>query len=195
MKGDRMSVRRHLRTNLVGYIALFVALVGVPTAWAVAKNSVGSKQLKPGAVKTSDIANNAVKSPKVADGSLLAQDFASGQLPAGPPGAPGQPFRAMALVDGDPTSPSFLPDIPEVGFTSVSHNSTGVFCLVTDTGIDPTTDPPFLTVEYNFSAGENFTVMWDQGTGNCTDGEYEIHTYAADTAAPVDDVAFVVMVP
>jgi hypothetical protein len=44
-------------------------------------NSVGTKQLK----------NNAVTSPKVADGSLLGEDFAAGQLPAGAPGAAGAP--------------------------------------------------------------------------------------------------------
>ena len=44
-------IRTHLRSNLVGYVALFVALSG--TAYAagkLSKNSVGTKQLRNGAV-------------------------------------------------------------------------------------------------------------------------------------------------
>lgn len=64
----------------VAFLALLVALGG--TSYAVAQlpaNSVGSKQLK----------KNAVTAAKVKDRSLLAQDFKSGQLPAGPRGAQG----------------------------------------------------------------------------------------------------------
>lgn len=79
------KIRSHIRSNVVGYVALAVALVGVPTTWAVTKNSVGSAQIKPGAVRTSDIAGGAVTSSKVADGSLRAQDLAvSTQGPPGP---------------------------------------------------------------------------------------------------------------
>jgi hypothetical protein len=198
------GLRGHVRNNFIGYIALFVALAGVPTAWAVATNSVGSKQLKPKAVKTSDIADSAVTSPKVADGSLLAHDFASGQLPAGAqgpqgaqgvPGTPGTPFRAMALVAGDATTPAFLTEVPEVGFESVTRDEAGVFCITPSAGIDPASDPPFITVEYNYSSGENFTVMWDVASSNCGSGKYEIKTYKADTNAAIDNVAFAIMVP
>jgi hypothetical protein len=54
-------ITSHIRSNVVGYAALFVALSG--TAYAVGqlpKNSVGTKQIK----------NNAVNGAKVADGSL-----------------------------------------------------------------------------------------------------------------------------
>ena len=64
----------------VAFLALLVALGG--TSYAVAQlpaNSVGSKQLK----------KNAVTAAKVKDRSLLAKDFKSGQLPAGPRGAQG----------------------------------------------------------------------------------------------------------
>ncbi len=83
------------------------------------KNSVGPRQLKPKAVKTGYLDRNAVKTGKLApeaaragkiaknaittdrlrnsavtgqkvlDGSLLANDFAPGQIPAGPQGPPG----------------------------------------------------------------------------------------------------------
>jgi hypothetical protein len=69
------KLRSHLRANVVGYIALMIAVAGVPTAWALARNSVGSPQLKRGAVKTSDIANGAVNSSKVQNRSLQAHDL------------------------------------------------------------------------------------------------------------------------
>jgi len=66
--------------NVVAFIALFVALGGV--SWAAVTlpaGSVGTRQLKPGAVN----------SGKVRDGSLLARDFKIGQLPRGATGDTG----------------------------------------------------------------------------------------------------------
>ncbi len=81
---------RHVRQQLVGYVALFVALGGVSyAAVTLPRNSVGSAQIKPGAVKSSDLGTNAVTSAKVQDFSLLKQDFAAGQLSAGAPGPAG----------------------------------------------------------------------------------------------------------
>jgi hypothetical protein len=50
-----------------------------------------SKHIKNGQVKTADLGANAVNSSKVGNGSLLAQDFAAGQIPAGPQGPQGKP--------------------------------------------------------------------------------------------------------
>ena len=72
--------------NVVSLIALFVALGGTSYATVkLGKNSVGAKQIKAGAVHSSEVKN----------GSLLLKDFASGQLhdgaqgPQGPPGVVG----------------------------------------------------------------------------------------------------------
>lgn len=72
--------------NVVSSIALFVALGG--TSWAVARDSIGTRQLK----------NGAVTSAKVRDHSLTSSDLtanAAGRRgprgPAGPAGAPGAP--------------------------------------------------------------------------------------------------------
>jgi hypothetical protein len=65
---------------VVACIALAVSLSG--TGYAAIKlerNSVGTRELK----------NNAVNSVKVRNGSLLRQDFRSGQIPAGPAGPAG----------------------------------------------------------------------------------------------------------
>jgi hypothetical protein len=62
-------VRNHLRTNLVGYIALFFAL-GLGTAWALDINSVKSRHIKDDQVKTAD----------VRDGSLVGGGLGSADL-------------------------------------------------------------------------------------------------------------------
>ena len=75
------TVRSRLTyANITATLALFLALGG--GAYAAAKlpaNSVGTEQIRDGAVISS----------KVLDGSLLNRDFKAGQLPAGPQGPPG----------------------------------------------------------------------------------------------------------
>lgn len=74
------KVQTHFRHNLVGYLALFVALAGTSyAAITLPANSVGSRQIKPNAVRSSD----------VRDAGLLRKDFKPGQLPAGEKGDPG----------------------------------------------------------------------------------------------------------
>jgi hypothetical protein len=78
----------HFRSNVVGYLALFVALSGTAySASELGRNAVRSRHIKNGAVKNQDLADNAVTSPKVENGSLLAADFAPGQLAAGQSGS------------------------------------------------------------------------------------------------------------
>jgi hypothetical protein len=70
-------VTRHLRRNVVAYLALLFALSGTSYAAAtklLPANSVGTKQ--------------------VINGSLLKKDFKPGQLPRGARGAQGSPGRA-----------------------------------------------------------------------------------------------------
>jgi len=76
---------------VVACLALLVALggTGMAAATQVARNSVGTPQLKDGAVSNPKIKNNAINSAKVAARSLLRSDFAPGQLPAGPIGPQG----------------------------------------------------------------------------------------------------------
>jgi hypothetical protein len=76
---------------MIACIALFVALAGSSTAVvnALQRNSVGTLQIRNGAVKTPDLANGAVTSLKVRNGSLQAVDFAAGQLPKGEKGEKG----------------------------------------------------------------------------------------------------------
>jgi hypothetical protein len=66
----------------IAILALIVSTAG--GAYAVGKNSIGSKQLKKNAVTSSKIKNGAVQSADVKDGSLSARDLAPGTIPPQP---------------------------------------------------------------------------------------------------------------
>ena len=75
-KQSQPRVGRPSPAMVVALIALVCALTG--TAWAasgLAKNSVGTRQLKTKAVTTGKIASNAVNSTKVANNSLSGADI------------------------------------------------------------------------------------------------------------------------
>jgi hypothetical protein len=72
-------------------VAVFVALGGSSyAAVKLAANSVKSTTIKDGEGQTRDLARNAVTTDRVKDASLLAADFAPGQLPKGEQGAKGE---------------------------------------------------------------------------------------------------------
>jgi hypothetical protein len=98
----------YVRRNDLALLALVVAVIGIPTAWALGRNTVGPRQLKAGAVRTKKIADDAVTSPKVADHSLLGKDFAAGELPAGERGPQGEPGPPGQTGQPGPTASSFM---------------------------------------------------------------------------------------
>jgi hypothetical protein len=83
------SASRHLRRNLIAYLALLFALSGTSYAAATAllpANSVGTRQ--------------------VINGSLLKKDFKSGQLPRGARGPMGPAGAAGATGRAGPAGPA-----------------------------------------------------------------------------------------
>jgi hypothetical protein len=120
---------RHLRSNTVGYLALFVALGGTSYAASqLPKNSVGSRQIKA----------NAVTSPKVKNGSLSSKDFSKSAKAAltGATGAKGDPGPSTGTAGGDlsgsfpnpsikdgAVTPSKLAGAPRVSLRSTSSQS------------------------------------------------------------------------
>jgi hypothetical protein len=68
----KMPRLRPSYANVTSTLALVVALGGTG---AYAANTIGSGDIKPGAVKASDLGKNAVSSPKVKDGSLQLNDL------------------------------------------------------------------------------------------------------------------------
>lgn len=68
--------------NVASTLALVLVLGGGGAAVAagIAKNSVGSPQIKAGAVKSSDLGGNAIDSSKVKDGTLSGADLKNGSV-------------------------------------------------------------------------------------------------------------------
>lgn len=76
--------------NVTAVSAFVIALGGTShVAISLPKNSVGSPQIKFGAVGQSDLHAHAVTTGKVENHSLLARDFAEGEIPTGPVGPSG----------------------------------------------------------------------------------------------------------
>jgi hypothetical protein len=138
----------------VALVALFVALGGGSYAAVVlAKNSVRSKHIASGEVKRSDIAQNAVNSAGVADGSLLADDFKAGQLPAGakgdqgPAGPPGP--RGPAGERGPTGSPGGATIVARArGTTPLTPATPGAFVEFPLTGSSWAQEADELDVAY-----------------------------------------------
>jgi hypothetical protein len=82
-----MKALTHLRRNAVAYVAL-VAALGTGSAFA-AGELVGSKQIAKSAIRAKHIKDGQVNSADVKDASLLAGDFAPGELPRGQQGPAG----------------------------------------------------------------------------------------------------------
>ena len=93
---------RHFRQNLVGYLALAIALGGTAYA-AVVDNSVGTRHLRNGAVTRPKIEDGAVTKAKIVPGvvpysrsKLTKVDFATSP-PLDPPASPDDPDRYQPL--------------------------------------------------------------------------------------------------
>lgn len=121
---------RHLRgkmtySNVVATIALFLA-VGGATAFAagkLAKNSVGTKQLKANAVTTAKIKNGAVTGAKIKNGTITGGkiNLASlGTVPSAASAGSAASATEATAVDGLHMAKfSFAPSASDVGPTAV----------------------------------------------------------------------------
>jgi hypothetical protein len=72
-------VRRHLTyANVVSTIALFCVLGG--GAYALSKNSVGSRQIKDDSIRSKDIKNRAVKGHDIKDDTITSRQIEEGRF-------------------------------------------------------------------------------------------------------------------
>jgi hypothetical protein len=86
----RAAILAHLRTNVIGYVALFAALGGTSYAAVRLKpGSVTSAALATRSVTHAKLAANSVTSANVARHSLVSSDFQSGVLTSSGGGAKG----------------------------------------------------------------------------------------------------------
>jgi hypothetical protein len=73
-------IRNHLRTNVVGYVALFFVLTG-GTAYALdGSNTVFSDDIVNGEVKTADLGADSVQSGKILNGQVKVGDLGTGAV-------------------------------------------------------------------------------------------------------------------
>lgn len=71
-------IRDHLRSNVVGYVAIFLSLIGGGSAYALSgSNTVFSDDIVNGQVRNADLADDSVGSTKIADGRVRATDLAT----------------------------------------------------------------------------------------------------------------------
>jgi hypothetical protein len=180
--------------NVVSTLCLFILLGGgAYAAVKLPKNSVGTKQLKKGAVKADDLGENAVSSPKVANGSLLKEDFAADQLPPGPQGEQGERglrgasgasgianfYREGQVKETLPTGPKYVflgPPALDIAVTAGQRlYVTGVAAL--GSGVAGGANDLSLHV-CSQMVGAEFPTPLDAGILNLTVPQGQIHTFS-----------------
>jgi hypothetical protein len=207
-----LTVRpRTTYANVTSTVALVLALGG--TAYA-------GVTLGRGAVKGVNLAPNSVTSPKVKDHSLLARDFAPGQLaaglrgpagspglqgsqgPAGPQGAPGT-ARAYATV----TSTGALVAARSRGVAGVSKPAgaaVGSYCISLAAGIDASSVSPVANADLADPASSSKDYAQVDTAGADCGGKLEVitrHLSIDSTTTPVSiaahrsDEGFTLVVP
>jgi hypothetical protein len=172
---------------VIAVVALFVALGGGATAGVL--------------ITGAQIKNNALRTQDVRNGSLLAENFKAGQLPAGAagPAEPAGTARAYAQIVNQGGG-SFLAERTK-GFTGLTRPSTAVYCLTIDPalGIDPATVAEVASVEFGNTTGSNVGYAWPRGasTSSCPAGNFAVHTFVLTAGALVTSnaVAFNIIVP
>jgi hypothetical protein len=84
------KIRGHIRSNVIGYVALFIALGG--TAWAnhetifsddIVDGEVKSVDINNGGVRTFDIRDNDVQGLDILDSTVASVDIQNGQVRSG----------------------------------------------------------------------------------------------------------------
>ena len=183
--------------NVMATFAAFVALGGSSyAALSLSNDSVRSRHIVNGQVKKADIGRNAVTSSMVKDSSLLASDFAPGQLPRGEKGDKGDPgargvqgapgadgaagsARAYAVGGGFdcPGAPVVqCPVIRGKGAPYIFKVGNGVYCVgFPNIDAAASTSVALVSVASGGSSGLH-TVRWQRLNSACVSFEFELET-------------------
>jgi hypothetical protein len=170
LQEEDMSQRllAHVRNQWMGALALFIALAGGGAYAAqqigsddIERSAILSRHIKNGQVHTADLGDGAVDSQAVENHSLLSQDFAAGQLPAGPPGPQGD--QGVPGTPGSGAAPTIQ------GFAGDAGNGGNGVAIPAGTAwkmIGPTTT-------FSAAAGDRITgiatvPLFYNGAGNTT---------------------------
>jgi hypothetical protein len=175
-------IRNHLRSNVVGYIALFLVLTS-STAYALnGSNTVFSDDIVNGEVKTPDLGGNAVTTAKILNGQVAAADLATNAVTSGKilNGQVTNPDLGANAVTGDKVAADTL-DAGDIGSGAVGSDEVQNESL---TNSDLATDSVQATevADNSIDAGE----IVDFGLSNEDIGVLEAEVNADGTLASSD---------
>jgi hypothetical protein len=124
-----MSLPRLTYANVAIAVALVLAIGGgtVYAAAELGKNDVHSRNIAPGAVKTSDLGKNAVTSSKIKNGTVRAADFAAGVIKDDVPAVTGSATGGPQAVNANNASP-----LPLSGTTTFTPQSNQVSAIAAE---------------------------------------------------------------
>jgi hypothetical protein len=166
---------RHLTfANVVACLALFVALGGASyAALKLPKESVGSEQLRKGAVtpaKLNDRAKQAMTGPRGPRGSAGPPGSTGPQGAQGPPGergAQGEPAASGAYTYADPGEvPVSQNAVTQVGSLAVPPGSYAIEAQLEAESGDTSPDVMECTLQAGGDSDEVFAVLGDQDAGD-----------------------------
>ena len=106
--------------NVMATIAVFVALGG--TSYGIATGTIGSREITNNSVRGKDVRRATLRSSDVRNFSLLAADFAPGQLPQGPQGPRGERGEKGDRGDQGIQGPSGLSGLTRVEAESAENS-------------------------------------------------------------------------
>jgi hypothetical protein len=178
------SFSSHARHNAVAYLALFVALGG--TSYAAIKlpaNSVGTKQIKKGAVTSTKIKNGSITSAKIKNGSITNAQLAAGTLKAGGVGPAGPAGLAgLAGPKGDTGAAGPAGAKGDTG--APGANATALWAVVADDGT-LARGSHVTSVAQPFGTG-TYEVIFDRDVSGCA---FLAGLGGSDTESPVGEVS------
>jgi hypothetical protein len=138
--------KRFTYANVMSSIAVFLVLGGVAAAVSVPHKSVGTKQLKAGAVTAAKLHKNAVTNAKIKNGVVESRKVADGSLEASDLNVEGMPFGRVIARLRTSSSLNLKEELQPFPLTPSSYtqaaNEVDSYYGAVDVTFQPTCTPP-----------------------------------------------------